>query len=67
MATMRSSPLSQMLGLQVDTATGGGSNLMEQVDEQTQKKKKPNLYAAAGHDLSQFSALSQFLARDMRY
>ncbi len=64
MATMRSSPLSEMLGLRVDTAIGGGTDLLQQVKDQTQKKKKSGSFAENQDDLSQFSALSQWLARN---
>jgi hypothetical protein len=61
------SSLSQMLGLRVDTTTGGGSDLLQQVKNQTQKKKNPNSYLSDQPDFSQFSALSQWLARNTDY
>lgn len=66
MVSIAPSALSQMLGLRVDTTTGGGGDLLQQVKDQTQKKKKFSPYSE-GQDLSQFSALSQWLARNMDY
>jgi hypothetical protein len=58
------SPLSQMLGLRVDTATGGAGDLLQQVKDQTGKKKKLGAYPLSEQEASQFSALTQWLVRN---
>jgi hypothetical protein len=67
MASITPSPPSQLLGLQVDSATGGGASLAEEIKnkvEEMRTKKKLGTYGA-GQDVTRFSPLSQWMARNL--
>lgn len=64
MATMKQSALSQLLGLRDDLSTGGGLSLIQQVNEKTDEdNRRAGARYMAGADLSQMSALSQWMAK----